>query len=429
MKQRVRTVLQVAAVCMLLLSLAPFQAIAQDSMSEKANLVETAIAAGDFTTLVELVEAAGLAETLQGEGPFTVFAPTDAAFAAVPADVLEALAADPEALQSVLLYHVVPGRLVAALISDGKEVATAEGSNVLFSFADGVKKVNGATIVAKDIQASNGVIHVIDSVILPPAIAAALGIAEAAPAEAATAEEGAAAEATPTQEAESAVELADIVDTAVAAGSFNTLTAAVQAAGLVDALKGDGPFTVFAPTDEAFAALPAETVDALLADPTGDLTQILLYHVVPGKVMAADLSDGLEVDTLQGAPVLFTLSDAGAKINDANIIATDIEASNGVIHVIDSVILPPLEETAAEDAAAATPEAVATEAVAAEEAAATPEAVATEAVAAEEAATEAPAPDALPVTGADSNNFGVLAVTFLLIVIAGAVFVTRRRMA
>jgi LPXTG-motif cell wall-anchored protein len=207
MKQRVRILLQLAVVFALILSLAPLQAIAQESMSDKADLIETAIAAGDFTVLVDLVEAAGLTETLQGEGPFTVFAPTDAAFAAVPADVLDALAADPAALQSVLLYHVVPGRLVAALISDGKEVATAEGSNVVFSFADGVKKVNGATIVARDIQASNGVIHVIDSVILPPELAATLGVGAEAAAEATpAATEEAAAEATPVATEEAAAE-------------------------------------------------------------------------------------------------------------------------------------------------------------------------------------------------------------------------------
>lgn len=136
----------------------------------------------------------------------------------------------------------------------------------------------------------------------------------------------------------------DIVDTAVAAGDFNTLVAAVQAAGLVDTLKGEGPFTVFAPTDAAFAALPAGTIDALLADPTGDLTQILLYHVITGKVMAADLSDGLQVNTVQGSSVTFKLSASGAMINGANIVTTDIETANGVIHVIDAVLLPPANE-------------------------------------------------------------------------------------
>ena len=431
MKQRVRTMLPLVVVLALMLSLLPVQTFAQEGLSEKADLVETAIAAGDFDTLVELVQTAGLAETLQGEGPFTVFAPTDEAFAALPADVLDALAADPEMLQSVLLYHVIPGRLIAALISDGKEVATAEGSNVLFSFVDGIKQVNGATIVAKDIQASNGVIHVIDSVMLPPAVAATLGVAATAPAEEVTAEDDAAGTDAAmaetevmTDTAETDMAMADIVDTAVAAGSFNTLVAAVQAAGLVDALKGAGPFTVFAPTDDAFAKLPQETIDALLADPTGDLSQILLYHVVPGKVMAADLSDGLEVDTLQGSPVAITLSDAGAMVNDANLIATDIEASNGVIHVIDSVLMPPSEEAAmaADASAEAMPEAAATEAVSVESA---ETASAAEATMAE----EAPAPENLPVTGGERNDFGALAAALVLVIVAGFAVATRRRLA
>ena len=147
----------------------------------------------------------------------------------------------------------------------------------------------------------------------------------------------------------------DIVDTAVAAGSFPTLVAAVQAADLVDALKGEGPFTVFAPTEEAFAALPAGTLESLLADPAA-LANILLYHVVPGKVMAADVTDGLTAETLQGSTVTFTVADGSVKINDANIVTTDIEASNGVIHVIDAVILPPAdsEAAAAPEAAPAT---------------------------------------------------------------------------
>ena len=131
----------------------------------------------------------------------------------------------------------------------------------------------------------------------------------------------------------------DIVDTAVEAGSFNTLVAAVTAAGLVDTLKGDGPFTVFAPTDEAFAALPEGTVEALLEDiPT--LTAILTYHVVPGKVMSTDLSDGMMAGTVNGAEVTIGTM-GGVKVNGANVVAADIETSNGVIHVIDAVILPP----------------------------------------------------------------------------------------
>jgi uncharacterized surface protein with fasciclin (FAS1) repeats len=133
---------------------------------------------------------------------------------------------------------------------------------------------------------------------------------------------------------------ADIVATAVGAGQFNTLVAAVKAAGLVEALQGKGPFTVFAPTDAAFAKLPAGTVEGLLKDPKA-LANILLFHVVPGEVKAAAVKDGLSAKTLQGSPVTFKIVDGKPLIEGANIVATDVMASNGVIHVIDSVILPP----------------------------------------------------------------------------------------
>jgi len=131
----------------------------------------------------------------------------------------------------------------------------------------------------------------------------------------------------------------DIVATASAAGNFNTLVAAVQAAGLAETLQSDGPFTVFAPTDEAFAKLPEGTVEALIANPD-KLRAILLYHVVPGKVMAADVVTLKSATTAQGSDVEIMLADGGVRINDANVTATDIESSNGVIHVIDSVIIP-----------------------------------------------------------------------------------------
>lgn len=132
----------------------------------------------------------------------------------------------------------------------------------------------------------------------------------------------------------------DIVDTAVAAGDFTTLVAAVQAAGLVDTLKGDGPFTVFAPTDDAFAKLPKGVVSNLLKPENKDqLAAVLTYHVVPGKVMSGDLSNGMEVATIQGSTVTI-MTEGGVSIDGANVIAADIETSNGVIHVIDAVILP-----------------------------------------------------------------------------------------
>ena len=283
------------------------------------DIVDTAVEAGSFGTLVAAVQAAGLVDTLKGEGPFTVFAPSEEAFAALPAGTLETLLADPSGdLTQILLYHVVPGKVMAADVTDGLEAETAQGGKVKFMVADGKVMINDANIVATDVVASNGVIHVIDKVILPPAPAAEEAAAEAPAA-------------------------GTIPEVAAAAGGFETLLAAVTAAGLGETLSGEGPFTVFAPTDAAFAALPAGTVETLLADPTGDLTQILLYHVVPGKVMAADVTDGLEAETAQGGKVKFTVADGKVMINGANIVATDIAASNGVIHVIDAVILPPAE--------------------------------------------------------------------------------------
>jgi transforming growth factor-beta-induced protein len=294
---------------------APTEPAAEAPADESpGTIVDIAVSAGNFETLVAAVSAAGLVETLQGEGPFTVFAPTDEAFAALPEGTLEALLADPQGqLTQILLYHVVPGKVMSTDLSDGMTAETVQGSPVTFSIKDGVVKVNDATVIAADIEASNGVIHVIDAVILPPSEEAA----EEAP--------------------------GNIAEVAAAAGNFETLLAAVEAAGLVDALTSEGPFTVFAPTDEAFAALPEGTIESLLADPEGALTQILLYHVVSGKVMSTDLSDGMTAETLQGSPVTFSIKDGVVKVNDATVIAADIEASNGVIHVIDAVILPPSE--------------------------------------------------------------------------------------
>jgi uncharacterized surface protein with fasciclin (FAS1) repeats len=144
--------------------------------------------------------------------------------------------------------------------------------------------------------------------------------------------------AAPADTTAAAAEMKDIVDTAVAAGNFTTLATALTEAGLIETLKGEGPFTVFAPTDEAFAKVPQETLDALLADKEA-LTSVLTYHVVPGRVLAADVAAG-EVATVEGSNITITV-DGGVKINDANVIATDVLATNGVIHVIDAVLLPP----------------------------------------------------------------------------------------
>jgi uncharacterized surface protein with fasciclin (FAS1) repeats len=280
------------------------------------TIVDIAVADGRFTTLVAAVQAAGLFDTLNSDGPFTVFAPTDEAFAALPDGTIETLLADIPTLKDILLYHVVPGKVMAADVVglDGQSAETALAGNFINIKVDGDKVIlnDNVNVIITDIEASNGVIHVIDAVLLPPAD-------------------------------EAMSEKMDIVDTAVADGRFTTLVAAVQAAGLVDTLKSEGPFTVFAPTDEAFAALPAGTVEGLLADIPA-LTDILLYHVVPGKVMAADVVglDGKSAETaLAGKSINIKVDGGNVILNDnVKVIITDIETSNGVIHVIDAVLLP-----------------------------------------------------------------------------------------
>ncbi|NNK90846.1 MAG: fasciclin domain-containing protein [Acidimicrobiia bacterium] len=186
---------------------------------------------------------------------------------------------------------------------------------------DGVK-LNESNVIQTDIIASNGVIHVIDAVLLPPGFGA----------------DDAMDDDMDDDMTDDAV--GTIVDVAVGAGTFDTLVAAVTAAGLGDTLSGDGPFTVFAPTDDAFAALPEGTLEALLDDiPT--LTDILLYHVVAGEVLAADVVGLDSATTVQGSDVTITVDGSSVMVDAANVVATDIIASNGVIHVIDAVILPP----------------------------------------------------------------------------------------
>ncbi|MEM9613937.1 MAG: fasciclin domain-containing protein [Actinomycetota bacterium] len=286
--------------------------------AEAGNIVEVATEAGSFTTLLAAAEAAGLVETLSGDDELTVFAPTDDAFAAA-LDALgltaEELLADTETLTSILTYHVVAGEVLSTDLADGN-VPTVNGAEITVDLSDGVK-INDANVVTADVDASNGVIHVIDAVLLPPA------------GEGEDAMEDEAAEAT-----------GNIVEVATEAGSFTTLLAAAEAADLVGTLSGDAELTVFAPTDDAFAAALEAlglTAEELLAD-TETLTSILTYHVVEGEVLSTDLADG-PVPTVNGAEITVDLSD-GVKINEANVVTADVDASNGVIHVIDGVLLP-----------------------------------------------------------------------------------------
>ena len=308
------------------------------------TIVDVAIGAGSFDILVAAVTEAGLADTLSSDGPFTVFAPTDDAFVAA-LDALsltaEELLANP-ALAEILTYHVLAGEVDAAtaISLDGQSAATVQGEEIGISVVDGSVVINdSATVVAADVAASNGIIHVIDAVLLPPSIAEVLlgdDMAEDDMAEDDMAED---------DMADEEADPGTIVDVAVGAGSFEILVAAVQAAGLVETLSGEGPFTVFAPTDDAFAAaLDALglTAEELLAD-TDTLTAVLTYHEIAGEVDAATAIslDGQSAGTVNGTEIAISVVDGNVVINDnATVVAADVAANNGIIHVIDAVLLP-----------------------------------------------------------------------------------------
>jgi len=283
------------------------------------DIVDTAVGAKSFKTLVAAVKAAGLVETLKGKGPFTVFAPTDEAFEKLPKGTVENLLKpeNKKQLVGILTYHVVPGKLMASRVTELAAAETVQGGRLPFEARDGKVKVGDANVVKTDINASNGVIHVIDSVLMPHEKDAN------------------------NSDMPAAQETGDIVAVAMKAGSFKTLVAAVKAAGLVETLQGKGPYTVFAPTDEAFEKLPEGTVEMLLKPENKEqLVKILTYHVVPGKVMAADVVKLEEAKTAEGSAVSISTKDGAVMVDKAKVLKTDIGASNGVIHVIDSVIMP-----------------------------------------------------------------------------------------
>ncbi len=267
------------------------------------DVVDRAILSDDTQTLVAALAAGELVTTLRGTGPFTVFAPVDAAFDALGTDQLDILLdpANIDLLQKVLTYHVVPGELRAADLVDGSDLATVEGSTVSIDLSGSAPMVNGAEIVATDIVAGNGVIHLIDVVL---------------------------------------TDHADIVDVAVLNG-FSTLVDLVGTAGLEATLRSDNSgngFTVFAPTNAAFAALTAVPMGQ-------DLVDVLTYHVVSGTVFSGDLSDGQVVPTVEGTTFEVGISGSDVMLTDGSgntvdVVLTDVAASNGVIHVVDAVLLP-----------------------------------------------------------------------------------------
>lgn len=282
---------------------APAAAAPGSASASKPDIVGTAVGAGQFKTLASLLTKAGLVKTLQS-GTWTVFAPTDAAFAKVPKATLTKLGNNPALLKKVLLYHVVKGNVPAAKVVklSGQKVKTAAGAKVMVNVRGKNVFVNGSTkVVTPDVKASNGTIHVVNKVLLPPE---------------------------------------SIVETAVAAGSFKTLASLLTSAKLVSTLQ-KGTWTVFAPTDAAFKKVPKATLDALGKDP-GLLKSVLLYHVVKGDVTSAKVVKlaGKSVKTVSGSPVRISVKAGKVFVDSSRVVTPDVNASNGTIHVINKVLIP-----------------------------------------------------------------------------------------
>ncbi len=282
-----------------------------------------------LSTLVSAVVAADLVDTLNSEGPFTIFAPVNDAFAAIPAADLDAVLADKDLLTSILTYHVVAGEaLKAADLGAAGTLTTVNGGELTFG-ADGTT-VNGANVICSDVTVGNGTVHIIDTVLMPMAEPAAM-----------MEPSGSACSAVPVDGAGSFAGMAQ--DPAATAASNNpvlsTLVSAVVEADLVDTLNSEGPFTIFAPTNDAFAAIPAADLQAVLAD-KDLLTSVLTYHVVAGeKMSSADLIAAGTVETVNGGSLEITDVDGTLTVNGIASVCMDIPTANATVHIIGGVLL------------------------------------------------------------------------------------------
>ena len=282
------------------------------SFAAEKSIVEIAVENSSFSILVSALQKAGLVDALSGEGPFTVFAPTNDAFVKLLGELnitADQLLNHPQ-LSEVLLYHVVAGKVMSTDLSNGLKANTLQNEEITVDLSGGVK-INSSNVTTADVEATNGVIHIIDTVLVPSTFVL------------------------------SAPELpGTVVDIALSSSDFSMLVSLLQKADLVGALQGEGPFTVFAPTNAAFEKLLSAlgiSASDLMNQP--DLAKVLLYHVVSGKVMSTDLSDGLKAPTLNGSELTFDLKN-GVMVNSSQVIAADIESQNGVVHVIDTVLVP-----------------------------------------------------------------------------------------
>lgn len=255
-----------------------------------------------FAVLRQAIEIAGLTATLDGPGPFTLLAPPSGAFSKLDPAALNALLNDPVALADLLTYHVIPGSFLEADVVGLDRAPTVQGNEIFVNATPKTTFLDQAKLLATDVVADNGVLHMISAVLNPA----------------------------PTT----------LVDFVVENPSFETLQTAVVTAGLAGTLSGPGPFTLFAPTNRAFDRLPAGLLGSLLQDPAG-LGDVLLYHVVPGKLFAADVLQLSSAATVLGPPVSISQVGTDAFINQSKLLATDIELANGVLHILDNVLIPP----------------------------------------------------------------------------------------
>ena len=335
------------------------------------DIPTVATGTGVHTALVAALSQAGLVETLQGAGPFTVFAPTDAAFTAAGIDLSELTTeAGLATLTDILLYHVYSGAVASSDVTDGLTVSMVNGDDATFSVSsDGAVMIGDANVTIADVQASNGVIHVIDAVLMPPAgdicyntnTHMIVAGADKATCGAFMYLENytmngqeitgcynsithAVSNVSQTVcESYTWTPSVDIATTAGATGIHTSLVAALAQANLVATLQGDGPFTVFAPTDAAFTAAGINLDDFSTDAEIAALADILLFHVVSGQVNAADVTDGLVAAAVNGDNLTFTVSNGAVTVNGASVLLADVPASNGVIHVIDAVLMPPTD--------------------------------------------------------------------------------------
>ena len=279
------------------------------------NIVETAAEAGNFTILINTATELGLADLLSNE-ELTVFAPTDAAFEALPDGVLESLT--PQQLETILTFHLLEGTVLAEAISEQQDAETLLGERLLLQRSGGSVVVNGSSdVISADIVASNGVIHAIDEVLIPSEIRAELG-------------------------------LSNIIDVARSAEGFDIVLGAIEDNGLTTTLQYLGPFTVFPPNDEAFEKLGLDVVASLT---TEQLTEILSYHLLSGAVLSTDLGPKQAVESLTGETLFITADNGAVTVNGtANVISANVEAANGVLHAVDTVLLPDAYGTVVDNA-------------------------------------------------------------------------------